>query len=216
MAWYSEEAPSILWVYHGYAYQYLLALVALVSWWIENFRRTACLTFSAFHDWSIEQSVSVHTFLGQLQQDAGDYEQNTPQYTYARNETVFFPENWTDFVFQKLPEEIQSKIVYFCSVINEYSLHSRDVHSTPSWHKWADFEYRPWCLAIVVCTPPGSLSQETVFHNPDSFHLAYRLKSAFKLRNMERKCGKKCSYQKCNYANVDCSLSSFTAQANTL
>ena len=38
-----------------------------------------------------------------------------------------FPENSTDFVFQKLPEEIQSKILYFCSVINEYSLRSRDV-----------------------------------------------------------------------------------------
>ena len=137
-----EEAPSILWVYHGYAYQYLLALVALISQWIQNFRRTAGLTFSAFHDWSIEQSVSVQTFLtaflGQLQQDASDYEQNTPEYTYQRNETVFFPENSTDFVFQKLPEEIQSKIVYFCSVINEYSLRSRDVHPTPSWHKWSD------------------------------------------------------------------------------
>ena len=72
------------------------------------------------------------TFLGQLQQDASDYKQNTPEYTYQRNETVFFPENSTDFVFQKLPEEIQSKIVYFWSVINEYSLRSQDVQSTPS------------------------------------------------------------------------------------
>ena len=97
-------------------------------------------------------------FLGQLQQDLSDYEQSTPEYTYQRNETDFFPENSTDFVFQKLPEEIQSKIVYFYSVINEYSLRSRDVHSTPSWHKWSDFEYRPWCLAIVVRTPPASKS----------------------------------------------------------
>ena len=67
VAGYSEEAPSILWVYHSYAYQYLLALVALISRWIQNFRRTAGLTSSAFHDWSIEQSVSVPTFLGQLQ-----------------------------------------------------------------------------------------------------------------------------------------------------
>ena len=162
MAWYSEEAPSTLWVYHGYAYQYLLALVALISRWIQNFRRTAGLTFGAFHDWSIEQSVSVQTFLtaflGQLQQDLSDYEQSTPKYTYQRNETVFFPENSTDFVFEKLPEEIQSKIVYFCSVLNEYSLRSRDVHSTPSRHKWSDFEYGPWCLAIVVRTPPASKS----------------------------------------------------------
>ena len=74
----------------------------------------------------------------------------TPEYTYQRNETVFFPQNSTDFVSQKLLEEIQNKMVYFYSVINEYSLHSRDVHYTPSWPKWSDFEYRPWCLAIVV------------------------------------------------------------------
>ena len=67
VAGYSEEAPSILWVYHSYAYQYLLALVALISRWIQNFRRAAGLTSTAFHDWGIEQSVSVPTFLGQLQ-----------------------------------------------------------------------------------------------------------------------------------------------------
>ena len=47
----------------------------------------------------------------------------------------------------------------FCEnvfLVNEYSLRSRDFHSTPSWHKWSDFEYRPWCFAIVVRTPPGS------------------------------------------------------------
>ena len=42
------------------------------------------------------------------------YEQNTPEYTYQRNET--------DVVFQKLPEEIQSKIVYFYGVIT--NIHS--------------------------------------------------------------------------------------------
>ena len=31
------------------------------------------------------------------------------EYSYQRNETVFFPENSTDFVFQKVPEAIQSK-----------------------------------------------------------------------------------------------------------
>ena len=71
-------------------------------------------------------------FLGQLQQDLSDYEQSTPEYTYQRNETDFFPENSTDFVFQKLPEEIQSKIVYLYSVIDEYLLPSRGVYSTPS------------------------------------------------------------------------------------
>ena len=70
---------------------------------------------------------------------------------------LFFPEKRTNFLFQELPEEIQNKIVYVYSEINEYSLRSRDVHSTPSWHKWSDFEYSPWCLAIVVHTPPGVL-----------------------------------------------------------
>ena len=50
----------------------------------------------------------------------------------STDETVFFPENSTGFVSQKLLEEIQSKMAYFYSVINEYSLHSRDVHYTPS------------------------------------------------------------------------------------
>ena len=36
VAGYSEEAPSILWVYHSYAHQYLLALVALISRWIQK------------------------------------------------------------------------------------------------------------------------------------------------------------------------------------
>ena len=94
----------------------------------QNFRRTEGLTLSAFHDRCIEQSDSVPT----CKQDASDCDENSPEYTYQRNETVFLLENSTDFVFRKLPEEIQSKIVYFYSVINEYSLHSRDVYSTPS------------------------------------------------------------------------------------
>ena len=86
VAGYSEEAPTILWVYHSYAYQYLLALVALISQWIQNFRRTAGLTSSAFHDWSIEQSVSVPTFLGQLQTGC---KWLRTKFTYQGNETVF-------------------------------------------------------------------------------------------------------------------------------
>ena len=157
MAGYSEESPRILWVYHSYAYQYLLALVALISRWIQNFRRTAGLTSSAFHDWSIEQSVSVPTFLGQLQTGCKWLRTKYTRIHLSTEWDCFFPENWTDFLFQGLPEDIQSKIVYIYSVINEYSLRSRDVHSTPSWHKWSDFEYRPWCLAIVVRTPPAAL-----------------------------------------------------------
>ena len=97
----------------------------------QNLQRTAGLTFSAFRDRCIEQSDSVPT----CKQDASDWEENSPEYTYQRNETVCFLENSTDFVFRKLPEQIQSKIVYFYSVINEYSLRSRDVYSTPSRHK---------------------------------------------------------------------------------
>ena len=141
-------------------YQYLLALVALISRWIQNFRRTAGLTSSAFHDWSIEQSVSVPTFLGQLQTGCKWLRTKYTRIHLSTEWDCFFPENWTDFLFQELPEEIQSKIVYIYSVINEYSLRSRDVHSTPSWHKWSDVEYHPWCLAIVVRTPVGTFRAE--------------------------------------------------------
>ena len=143
VAWYSEEAPSILWVYHSYAYQSLLALVALISRWIQNFRRTAGLTFSAFHDWRIEQSVSV-SFLGQLQTGCKWLRTKYTRIHLSTEWDCFFPENWTDFLFQGLPEDIQSKIVYIYSVINEYSLRSRDVHSTPSWHKWSRPRNDPW------------------------------------------------------------------------
>ena len=82
------------------------ALVALISRWNQNFRRTVGPTFSAFHDWSID--------LGQMQMGC-------KWYTYQRNETVFFFSWEFDRVcFQKFPKENQSKIVYFYSVINEY------------------------------------------------------------------------------------------------
>ena len=77
------------------------------------------------------------------------------QNTLINGMRLFLPENWTDFFFHELPKEMQSKIVYIYSVIDEYSLRSRDVHSTPSWPNWSDFEYRLWCLAIVVRTPPA-------------------------------------------------------------
>ena len=167
VAGYSEEALSILWAYHSYAYQYLLALVALISRWIQNFRRTAGLTSSAFPDWSIEQSVSV-SFLGQLQTGCKWLRTKYTKIHLSTEWDRFFPENWTDFLFQELPEEIQSKILYVSSVINEYSLRGRDVHSTPSWHKWSDFEYRPWCLAIVVRKPPGRFQWKERLKRPCS------------------------------------------------
>ena len=49
VAGYSEEAPSILGVYyHSYVYHYLLALVELISRWIQNFRRTEGLYLPCF------------------------------------------------------------------------------------------------------------------------------------------------------------------------
>ena len=81
---------------------------------------------------ALNKAILCRLYSVSCKQDASDYEENTPEYTYQRNETVFFLENSTGFVFRKLPDEIQSKIVYFYSVINEYSLRSRDVYSTPS------------------------------------------------------------------------------------
>ena len=135
----------------------------------EDAAKTYVFTSSAFHDWSIEQSVSVPTFLGQLQTGCKWLRTKYTRIHLSTEWDCFFPENWTDFLFQELPEEIQSKIVYIYSVINEYSLRSRDVHSTPSSHKWSDFEYRPWCLAIVVRTPPGIY---LLLHDCHSFPVA--------------------------------------------
>ena len=55
-------------------------------------------------------SVLFMIFSISCKQVASDYEQNTPEYTYQRNETVFFLENSTEFVFWKLPEETKSYI----------------------------------------------------------------------------------------------------------
>ena len=78
---------------------------------------------------ALNKAILCRLYSVSCKQDASDNEENTPEYTYQRNEAVFFLENSTDFVFRKLPEEIQSKIVYFYSIINEYSLRSRDVYS---------------------------------------------------------------------------------------
>ena len=96
VAGYSEEAPSILGVYyHSYVYHYLLALVELISRWIQNFRRTEGLylpCFSWLKHWT-KRFCGDFSRPGRCKQDPSDYEQNTPQYTHQRNETVFFPEN---------------------------------------------------------------------------------------------------------------------------
>ena len=103
---------------------------------------------------ALNKAFLCRLFSVSCKQDASGYEQNTPEYTYQRNETVS-PWELDRLFFHELPKEIQSKIVYIYSVIDEYSLRSRDVHSTPSWPNWSDFEYRLWCLAIVVRTPPA-------------------------------------------------------------
>ena len=68
VAGYSEEAPTVLGVSTlCISDQYLLALIALIPRWNKNFPRTVGLTFSPFHDGSIEQSDSAPTFLGHMQ-----------------------------------------------------------------------------------------------------------------------------------------------------
>ena len=57
------------------------------------------------------------------------------------------------------------------------------------------------------------LRQETLLYNPDSFHLAYRIKLAFKLRNMEKTWGKNGGTKNVTF---DCSSSTSTAQTDTL
>ena len=72
VAGHSEEAPTVLGVYYqSYAYQYLLALIALIiiTRWNQNSRRIAGLTFSAFHDWSIDL---CRLFSVRWKQDASD------------------------------------------------------------------------------------------------------------------------------------------------
>ena len=98
---------------------------------------------------AMNKAFLCRLFSVSCKQDASDYEQNT----LIKGMRLFFPWELDRLFFQELPEEIQSKIVNIYGVINEYSLRSRDVHFTPSWHKWSDFEC-PWCLAIVVRTPP--------------------------------------------------------------
>ena len=51
-----------------------------------------------------------------LKQDAGDYEQNTPEYTYQRNETVF---SLRIGPRASRRDSKQNRIIYI--IINEYS-----------------------------------------------------------------------------------------------
>ena len=156
VAGYSEEAPSILGVYyHSYAYHYFLALVELISRWIQIFGEPRVFTFCAFHNWSIEQSDSVSTFLGPLQTGCKWLRTKHTTIHSSTEWDGFFPWEFDRLCFSKASGRDSKQIVYFYSVIDEYLLRSRGLYSTPSWHKWSDFEYRPWCLAIIVRTLPG-------------------------------------------------------------
>ena len=64
-----------------------------------------------------------------------------------------------------------------------------------------------------MCISLPFFSQETLFYNPDSFPLAYRIKVAFKLRNMEKTWGKNGGTK---HVTMECSSSTFTAQTDTL
>ena len=126
VAGYSEEAPSILWVYHSYAHQYLLALVALISRWIQKFsanRGSYLQCFSCLKHWTKRFCADFsRSVANRMQVITNKIHQNT----LINGMRLFFP--WEldklDFLFQGLPEDIQSKIVYIYSVINEYSLRS--------------------------------------------------------------------------------------------
>ena len=105
-----RSSYSILWVYRSNAYHYLLALVALISRWIQNFGETVGLTFSAFHDWSSEQ---FKAFLCRLRSVANRMQVITNK---IHHNTLI---NGMRLFLQRI-RQIQSKIVYFYSVINEY------------------------------------------------------------------------------------------------
>ena len=89
-------------------------------------------------------------------QDASDYEQNTPEYTYQLNETVFSLRIGQTFFFKSFRKRFKAKSYTSTALLTNtvFTPQSRCT-LTPSWHKWSDFEYRPWCLAIVVRTPPA-------------------------------------------------------------
>ena len=113
-AGYSEEAPSILWVNHSYAYQYLLALVALISRWIQNFRRTAGLVRVLppvlFMIEALNKGFLCRLFSVSCKQDASDYEQNTPEYTYQRIDPVFSLRIGQAFFFKSFRKRFKAKL----------------------------------------------------------------------------------------------------------
>ena len=150
VAGYSEEAPSILWVYDSYAYQYPSTSCtdfrvnskfsanrgSYLQWfsWLKHWTTRFCADFSR----SVANRMQVIT-------------NKIHQNTLIKRMRLFFPWELDRLSFSRASGRDSKQN----QAIKQYSLRSRDVHSTPSRHKWSDFEYRPWCLAIVVRTPPA-------------------------------------------------------------
>ena len=72
------------------------------------------------------------------------------------NETVFSLRIGQTFFFKSFRKRFKAKSYTSTALLTNtvFTPQSRCT-LTPSWHKWSDFEYRPWCLAIVVRTPPA-------------------------------------------------------------
>ena len=64
--------------------------------------------------------------------------------------------------------------------------------------------------------PYPFLSRETLFYNPYLLHLAYIIKLAFKLRNMEKLGEKIAKNGSTKNVTIDCSSSIFISQTDTL
>ena len=65
----------------------------------------------------MSKAILCRLFSVRSKQHPSDSEQNT----LINGRRLFFPKNLTDFLFQKFPEEIQSKNVYFYCIINIHS-----------------------------------------------------------------------------------------------
>ena len=109
VARYSEEAPSILWVYHSYAYQYFLVLVAQFHGEFKIFGEPQVLTSVLFMIEALNKASLCRFFSVSCKQDANDYEQNTPEYTYQRNETVFSLRIGQTFFFKSFRKRFKAK-----------------------------------------------------------------------------------------------------------
>ena len=105
--------------------------------------------------WEASALTTAPPLLPWTKQFCADFSRSDANRMQVIRNKIHLSTEW-DFVFEKFPEENESKIVYFYSVIYEFSPHRQDVHWTLSWHKWTDSEYCSRCLATVMRTPLGS------------------------------------------------------------